>query len=302
MADQADIRDIHFSSLQPTDFEFEILSLKSLFNRKLDHSLEQPQRTHFYLIIFFTHGTGTHYIDFTPYTYDSGTILFIAQGQIQKFVVNAEADGFLILFTSNFLYHNATEQNILRSLQVFDYALHSPKIALQPSQRADVLKLCNDIEREYSHFSDPLTAEMLRTLLRLLLLHVERIRRTSEHSVVFASFYQDFVTFRDLVERDFTRSRTVQYFAQQLAVSPKQLNKITRQVVNKTAKAFIDERVVLEARRLLAQNRLSVKQIAYHLGFDEPTNFVKFFKKHAACNPSDFRKHQPVLSRSSVSP
>jgi AraC family transcriptional regulator, transcriptional activator of pobA len=300
MIHQPDIRDIHFFNPQRADVECEVLTLSSLFSRKLDHSLEQPQRMHFYLIILFTRGTGTHYVDFSPYAYDPQTILFVSRGQVQKFVVNPDADGFLLLFTSSFLYHNATTQHILRSLQVFDYALHTPKIALQPAQHAELLTQIQSIAEEYRQPADPLTEEILRTQLRLFLLYIERIRRASQQSLAAHAYYQDFVAFRDLVEQELSRSRTVQYFARQLGVSPRQLNKLTKQVLNKSAKAFIDERVLLEAQRLLAQSTLSIKQIAYHLGFDEPTNFVKFFKKHARCNPGAFRKQLSARSQASA--
>jgi len=64
---------------------------------------------------------------------------------------------------------------------------------------------------------------------------------------------------------------------------------LTRQVLNKTAKEFIEEQVILEAQRLLAQGQLPIKEIAYQLGFSEPTNMVKFFKKHTQTSPAIFR-------------
>jgi AraC family transcriptional activator of pobA len=64
---------------------------------------------------------------------------------------------------------------------------------------------------------------------------------------------------------------------------------LTRQVLNKTAKEFIEEQVILEAKRLLAQGSRPIKEIAYELGFSEPTNMVKFFKKHTHTTPAAFR-------------
>ena len=63
---------------------------------------------------------------------------------------------------------------------------------------------------------------------------------------------------------------------------------ITRAVTGQTAKHFIDERVILEIKRLLAQGRLSVKEIAYAAGFDEPTNMAKFFRKYTGRSPGAF--------------
>jgi len=122
-----------------------------------------------------------------------------------------------------------------------------------------------------------------------MLLHIERIQGISAISQRVAPHYQEFVAFRRLVERNLAQSRSVQYYARQLAVSPKKLNALTRQVLNKTAEEFIEEQVILEAQRLLAQGNMPVKEIAYQLGFSEPTNLVKFFKKHTHTSPAAFR-------------
>ncbi|MEN9701160.1 MAG: hypothetical protein RIR55_475, partial [Bacteroidota bacterium] len=74
-----------------------------------------------------------------------------------------------------------------------------------------------------------------------------------------------------------------------MAVSEKKLNKSTLKVLGKSPKVLIDERVVLEAKRLLAHTTSSIKEIGFELGFDEPTNFIKYFRKHVASTPIDFR-------------
>jgi AraC-like DNA-binding protein len=68
------------------------------------------------------------------------------------------------------------------------------------------------------------------------------------------------------------------------------LNTVSKTVVHQTAKAFIDSFVILEAKRLLVATTLSVKEISYECGFDEPTNFLKYFKKHTNLTPTQFRK------------
>ncbi len=290
MRPQAPLRDIRFRNPQIPELQIELLTLESLFRRKLDHQLEAPQRVQFYLILFFTSGIGVHYVDFAPYAYDDSTLMFIARGQVQQYQVNLANRGYVLLFTPEFLYQNATELNLIHSLQVFDDSLHTPKLALPPEQRDIFLRLFDDLHREYQRPGDSVKEEILRHLLRLVLMQAERIRRASALSQTIAPFYQEFVAFRELVRRDFARSRSVRYYADQLAISPKKLNGLTRAVLNKTAKVFIEEQVILEARRLLAQGTLPIKELAYHLGFDEPTNLVKFFKKHTRLSPAAFRR------------
>lgn len=284
------IPDIHFLNTRTPQLGIEILTLESLFKRRLTHSLEAPQRVHFYLIILFTHGTGTHSVDFTDYACDEKTLLLISKGQVQQFRVNLANTGYLVLFTPEFLYQNATEVDLFHGLQVFEHALFSPHIRLSVEQQQLLRHLCGIIQHEYQRPTAELSGEILRHLLRVLLLQVERIRKTSASSQRVAPYYEEFVAFRHLVERDFTRSRSVQYYARQLTITPKKINDLTRKVLNKTAKEFIEEQVVLEAQRLLAQGNMPIKEISYQLGFSEPTNLVKFFKKHTRISPAAFRR------------
>jgi len=283
------IRDIHFAPRRGPKLGLEVLTLESLFSRQINQVLESLQRVHFYHLMLFTKGNGSHTIDFTEYNYDDATLLLVSKGQVQQFLVNPATQGILIIFTAEFLHQNATELNLFHSLQTFEHALFSPCITLTVEQKQLLHSLCRIIQHEYQQPTDELSTEILRHLLQVILLHIERVRHDSALSQRVAPHYQEFVAFRQLVERDLTQSRQVQYYAERLAVSPKKLNELTRQVLNKTAKEFIEEQVILEAQRLLAQGQLPIKEIAYQLGFSEPTNMVKFFKKHTQTSPAIFR-------------
>lgn len=289
------IPDVHFLNQCSPGLGVEILTLESLFKRGLDRLLEAPQRVHFYHIFLFTRGAGTHSIDFADYSYYDDTLLLVSKGQVQQFQINQSNQGLIIIFTSEFIYENATELDLFHSLNVFEYALFSPCIRLSKEQQQDLSELSLIFQNEYHKPIDKLSSDILRHTLRLILLHIERIQEASGLSRRFAPYYQEFVAFRRLVERDLGNSRSVQYYAHQLAVTPKKLNELTRRVLNKTAKEFIEEQVILEARRLLAQGNMPVKEIAYVLGFSEPTNMVKFFKKHTRTSPVKFRhRYKPA--------
>ena len=283
------IPDIHFLSPHSPKLGVETLTIESLFNRGLDKLLAAPQRVHFYHLFLFTHGKGTHSIDFTNCAYDDKTLLLVSKGQVQRFQINPAAKGFIHIFTSDFLYDNATELNLFHSLQVFEHALFTPRIRLSAEQHQLLRELSLIMQHEYRKPFDKLSGEILRHLLRLILLHIGRIQEASGLSERLAPHYRKFVAFRRLIERDMGKSRSVHYYADHLAVSPKKLNDLTRQVLNKTAKEFIEEQVILEARRLLAQGNIPIKEISDKLGFSEPTNMVKFFKKHTRTSPAVFR-------------
>ena len=139
--------------------------------------------------------------------------------------------------------------------------------------------------------TDYFKEEMIRSLLRVILLRAERLKRSKEFSAS-ALLYNDFNLFREQVEKNFSKTRNVKDYASALLMNQKKINTITQNVLGKSAKEFIDDRVILEVKRLLSHTSLSVQEISYQAGFDEPTNLVKFFKKYTGITPASFRNQE----------
>lgn len=294
MSETSPIQDVHFFNRRAPQFGMEIMTLERLFRRKINHMLETPHRVRFYHILVFTHGSGIHTIDFTQHAYDQQTLLLISAGQVQQFRVDLSSGGYLIGFTPEFLYENTTETDVRHRLSVFENALFAPRIQVA-AQRRQLIAICMHMEREYQRMEAEFSGEMLRHWLHMLILHLARIQRTNEITQTGEMQYRDLIEFRRLIEHHHTESRSVQDYARMMAVSPKKLNEITRRVINKTAKEFIDEQVILEAQRLLALGSVPIKEIAFRLGFNDTTNLVKFFKKHTGVSPAGFRRQFPSL-------
>ena len=95
--------------------------------------------------------------------------------------------------------------------------------------------------------------------------------------------------FRSLVEAQYRNRRTVAWYARKLGRSERTLHRATRLVLGRSAREVISERGILVAKRLLVHSRLAVHEIAAELGFDEPSNFVKAFKREVGSTPTTFR-------------
>ena len=96
--------------------------------------------------------------------------------------------------------------------------------------------------------------------------------------------------FEELLSKNLNTSRSVKYYADLLAISTKKLNSITKANWGITAKEFIEERIIHESKKILLETPDTIKQISYTLGFTEPTNFNKFFKKFTSTTPLQFRE------------
>lgn len=75
-----------------------------------------------------------------------------------------------------------------------------------------------------------------------------------------------------------------------MGISPKKMNSITKSIVNQSSKNYITSILILEVKRLLVSTNRAIDDIAYSFSFDEPTNFVKFFKKNTGITPLKYRK------------
>ena len=99
--------------------------------------------------------------------------------------------------------------------------------------------------------------------------------------------------FRDLLEAGFASSRSVAHYADQLGCSARTLTRATNAVVGRAPKEMIDDRVTVAAVRLLTTTDLQINWIAQHLGFSQPSNFSKFFRRTTGVLPAEFREaHQ----------
>lgn len=96
--------------------------------------------------------------------------------------------------------------------------------------------------------------------------------------------------FRTLVARNFIESKEVGFYAARLHITPKYLSEVLVETTGKTAKELINEHIFLEARSLLKQTPMTIKEIAYWLGFEDQSYFVRAFKRHIGTTPMDYRK------------
>lgn len=282
---------IGFRKSHLPDLEFDVLNYHDLLARRgtLNHRIDKPHRVGFYHLLFITEGRGTHTIDLEAYPYQKHSLLFISRGQIQSFDIESKAKGVMILFTERFLTKNLMHVDPVSIQRLYNFYLFSPILNLSASDGDAFERIVGDIAGEMNSAEIHLKEEILRLLLELLLLKTSRIQQTntppnkSEHLDQFSQF-------RTLVETNVSETRNAQDYATMLAVSYKHLNTISKNVSGITAKSFIDQHLILESKRRLAITNMPIKELAYALGFDEPTNFVKFFKKHTSLSPAQFRK------------
>jgi AraC-like DNA-binding protein len=153
------------------------------------------------------------------------------------------------------------------------------------------LKLLLNVFIEELNTPDNIQNDMLLMLLKRLIIVITRLARSK---YIPDKKLQDerldlFRKFNLLVEGNFRTEHSVNYYAQRLNKSPKTLSNLFALYNQKTPIQMIQDRIIIEAKRLLYYTKKSVKQITYELGFEDAAYFSNFFKRHTALAPLDFR-------------
>ena len=283
----ANIPDISFkSSEDATDIEF--LNLSELFLKMesdTSHSPWHPHRLTFFALIIITEGNGTHQVDLIDYPICKGSVIKIAKGQVHAFQKNPAYSGYLVIFTEDFVLRYFSKSSIDFISHLYNYHISEPLIKNCKFNSFFFEQITSELESQNTFAQKDIIAK----ILELYLLQLERLTQGTISSKLSKEHYRLFNQFKNLVEYQYPKSRNVNMYAEMLNISPKHLNAIVREFTLNTAKAFIDGYVILEIKRTIFSTNISLKEVAYALGFDETTNFTKFFKKHTGLTPKEYK-------------
>lgn len=166
-------------------------------------------------------------------------------------------------------------------------------------QAEQKLKLLLDVFIEEFKTADNIQDEMLLVLLKRLIIYITRLAK-SEYVPAKKLKDEKFHVIRKfnlLVEANFRSEHSVSFYAGQLCKSPKTLSNLFAIYNHKTPSQVIQERILIEAKRLLSYTEKSIKQITFDLGFEDVSHFSNFFKKLAFVSPLDFRNSPAVTKQ-----
>ena len=271
--------------------QLEIISLETLIASN-KHDLIIPHRTNFYHVFLLEHCTPTHFVDFNPIKIKPYTLLFIAKDRVHQFDYSLKYTGCLLVFTDDFFCITDSDSKFLGSTILFNDLTDKLNFQVDKAVFDRFTKICNEINEELKLPDDSSKHNILQNLLHNFLLLAEREKRNRGFTEIKKGADLDYtLLFKDLLEKNFATFKNVRTYAQKLYVSEKRLRQATSKVLGKTPKELIDARTLLEAKRLLIHGNKSIKEIGFQLGFEEPTNFIKYFKKHTNKTPVEFREN-----------
>ena len=232
------------------------------------------------------------------YDFDEGVMFFIAPGQVfhieQITGTPVNKSGWMLLIHPDFLWNTALAKGI-KKYEYFGYAIHEA-LFVSKKEEETLMGIISNIEREYHSNIDQFSQGIIISQIETLLNYSERYynrqfitRKRSGHQMLdqlellFAGYFSD----------DMAGTKglpTVQYFAEKLHLSPKYLSSMLKTLTGQTAQQFIHGNLITLAKEKLSITSLSVREIAYILGFEHSQSFNKLFKSKTALTPLEFRK------------
>ncbi|WP_018347736.1 helix-turn-helix domain-containing protein [Longispora albida] len=242
---------------------------------------DHPHRHVFHEIVLVTSGSGSHVLDFAGYPLDPPHLGFITPGQVHYWHDVTDLDGWVLLFTEDFLVGHPRDRDAWQALR--------PWLGLTSEQCLLFSGLMQQMQDEL----DRREAGFLTVLQALL--HIFLVRACRLPGDGLPSGGGDRAT---LVAQGFTRllaqpgwsGRGVPEFAAEMGVSASYLTEVVRAVTGRTPGKLIRQAQALEARRLLGSTSLTVGQVARQLGFADPAYFCRFFRRETGRSPGDFRR------------
>lgn len=281
MADQAD----YFPMLGIHEFEEKQSKACQLLFHELSGKriIDKPHKHDFFIVILFEKGEGTHVIDFVEYQINSHQVHLVFPNQVHEWAIGKKTVAYQLMISrewyESFLPTLRFSSSYYQQHPVFDVSKEIYNLLLHEFQA---------IKKELKE--KPIFWELIQKRSEIMGLLIsksaERAFNASE------DFHENPIVskFLNLIDEYYKTERSVAFYASKLHISANYLNIVCKKNTHIPASALIQNRILLEAKRLLKVSEMSVKDIVYELGFYDHASFSKFFKTQTGMTPSQFKE------------
>jgi len=277
-----------------TPVPFVILTMEEL-DRLSGGISDLPHRHDYYSVIWSFTATGKHIIDFKEYPLQPNHIFFVSPQQVHQVITDPDPTGYVILFTPEFLEKNSIRDDFISNLRLFRNSDETPPLALNDHIAGNLNRFASYMKTSFEERTD-MSMEIIGAYLKLFLIECNgfcSLQPTGNTQSIEVG--KNLVKkFKILVEEHFTEWHQVKYYASALFVTPNYLNEVIKTSLGVAAKDYIQNRLILEAKRMIVFTPKSAKEIGYDLGFDDPSHFSKFFRTNTSQSLQEFRESIPL--------
>ena len=283
---QDPIRLVYYLPPGPAVGDIEVNTLAGIRDRGGPHEFLTLQRLDFDLVVHVVSGGAIHTVDFTDHLLGPGDVLWVRAGQVHRWGGIEDIEGAVVMFgphtvddhTGRLIRHHTVRPRTHWTVTDLEHSpVQQALAALLAVSRGASAQRPGDLRQTALQHS------LAALLLQLALLE------PSGSAPPGGPSHEAFGWFREHIQDHFHEWHKVNDYADRLGYSSRTLNRLARQNTGLSAKELIDERVVLEAKRLLSHGDGSVSEVANALGFEDASNFSSYFRRHTHMTPGTFR-------------
>jgi len=230
-------------------------------------------------------------VDFASYHTVGPTLFFVSPNQVLNITGVGSAPGSMIFYNRDFYCIQLHDEEVACDGLLFNNIYNMPMTTLTQEEGKFIDYLYTQIEDEFTH-RDSSHEEMIRTYLKQLFIRSVRLwkkQHMEQETAGQSSDIESFRKFTQLVEANYKKKHNVADYAVLLSMAPKTITHRFKRLSLPQPNEVIKNRIVLEAKRLLAHTQMSSKEIAYELGYEDPAYFSRLFLLKAGETPSGFR-------------
>ena len=266
---------------------FNMDSMEDIYDRT-NGSTSDPHRHDFYTIVWVKQGQGRHMIDFNDYEITDNQVYFLSPGRVHQINLYTRPVGCVISFSRDFLEANNISEDFLVDIHLFRQYDTAPPLTPDFAKSDKLQRLVEDMDELYngdSHYK----YVALGALLKLFLVYSNQICDLPREGAGDKTDTRLVRNFKKAVEENYRAMHKVASYAEKLFITPKYLNEVFKGLTGYAPKEYIQDRIIMEAKRQLLFSNQTVKEIAFELGFKEQFHFSAFFKKCTGLSPTAFR-------------
>lgn len=263
----------------------ELQYIKHYFTEKSLHTLT------YYDITLITEGEGSFRIDDRNHHAKVADILFSLPHQLREWNTGTIINGYALIFEEEFLLSFFNDSSFINNISYFRRNRKNSKLLLSPSEFKQISDLIRQIKQEIDEYTIK-NKHILRALLYQTLMLLDRAFVEQNALSLESDKNMHVEKFLKLVDSDFHKSHTVQYYAEKLCLTPNYLNELIKKDTSISAKQVIQNKLLTESKKYLLYSNLTIMEIAERLSFGMPSYFIRFFRKHTGNTPMQFRKSE----------
>ncbi len=263
-----------------------------LFDANRHFQVSYPHKHDFYEVLYLSNGFGYHIIDSNKYEIKPPCIFFMSPGQAHKLELSKDIEGYIFIFTAEFYLLNQKNKNRLLEFPFF-YSVeqNNPPVYLKNDEDnlyiQSLFKHCIKVVLKDENAS---VNEIARSTLDLILLTCNNLYPADRKTVQKGKGHILVKNFLQLIEQHYYQNLRINEYAQMLAITPNHLTQMVKQIMGKTSVEILQQKTVVEIKRLLIHTDLNVSEISDYMNFPDLSYFTKYFKKIAGLSPLAYRK------------